>query len=103
MIRSSLITALATPFFISASAYAQDPLIRTSIPDFDALRVAYTQTGDMDFDNGPGDVSVQQYDLQMFLSKPISLTSELTMVPFLTFAYTDLDVSNSAGFPIQDE
>ena len=73
-----------------------------TLPDFDVLSLTATQTGEMDFDNGPGNLSVSNFNLTSFLSQPISLTSSLTVIPLFSYSYTSLDFDN-ATFPVDDE
>ncbi|MDP4623511.1 MAG: DUF6268 family outer membrane beta-barrel protein [Akkermansiaceae bacterium] len=80
----------------------QDTPSPMAIPNFDALRFTATQTGGMDFENGPGDLSVTNFNLNAFLSRPISLTSSLTMIPMFSYSYTKLDF-DKAVFPVGDE
>lgn len=73
-----------------------------SIPEFDFLRLTATQTGGMDFENGPGDLSVTNFNLSAFPTRPISLTSSLTFIPVFSYSQTNLDFENS-DFPLGDE
>jgi len=73
------------------------------MPQFDFLRATFTQTGDMDLDGNPGDLSVTKYQATAFLSKPLALTQDLTMIPLFSYGVTQLDFSGTGAFPIQDE
>lgn len=76
----------------------------TTFPEFDFLRGTFTQTGGMDLDNGPGELSISKFEARTFLSGPINLAENLTMVPMLSYSATLLDFDGApAGFPIQDE
>ncbi|MEP2776315.1 MAG: DUF6268 family outer membrane beta-barrel protein [Luteolibacter sp.] len=73
-----------------------------ALPEFDFLKFTATQTGGMDFKNEPGDLSLTQYSLTAFLSRPEALTDSLTMIPYFSYSLTQLDFDNSA-FPVGDE
>lgn len=102
MTRKSLIPALGAALLFSANSNAQE-VLRNAMPQLDALRTTFTQTGDMDIDGNPGDLSVSQYEARAFLSKPIALTSDLTLLPVFSYGVTQLDFAGTGAFPIQDE
>ncbi len=103
MTRHPLVSALAAGLFVTTSSQAQEAL-SDSLPAFDFLTATFTQTGDMDLDGGPGELALRKYDLTAFLSEPVSLTSDLTLIPLFSYGVTELDFSGTApGFPIQDE
>lgn len=97
-----LTSALAAGLIFSAHSFAQDSL-RDSLPPFDFLTATYTQTGDMEIDGTPGDLSVTKFQATAFLSEPLALTSDLTMIPIFSYGVTQLDFSGTGPFPIQDE
>ena len=104
MSRKTLVPALGAALLVSTNSYAQEATLRDSLPAFDALTATFTQTGDMDLDNGPGDLSISKYEATAFLSEPISLTQDLTLIPLFSYGVTELDFDGTgAGFPIQDE
>ncbi len=102
MSRNALVPALGAALFLSANSHAQEAM-RDALPAFDAITTTFTQTGDMDLDGNPGDLSIRAYDLSAFLSEPISLTSELTLIPIFSYGVTELDFKDTGAFPIQDE
>lgn len=74
------------------------------VPGFDAARVTFGHAGEMDFDDGPGSLSVSSFELRSALSKPISPTDGLRILPFCGYEATTLDFHGTpAGFPIGDE
>lgn len=76
----------------------------TSVPGFDAARAAFSQTGNMDLDNGPGDFSLTQFEALSFLSHPLSPTNGLFIMPLADYQYTRLNFDQTpAGFPMHDE
>ena len=77
--------------------------MQDSLPELDFLSASFTQTGDMDLDGNNGDLSVTEYEIDMFLSKPISLTQDLTMIPKFSYRVTQFDFSDTGLFPIEDE
>lgn len=103
MTRNLIVPALGAALLVSTYSHGEESF-RDSLPEFDALRTTFTQTGDMDIDGNPGDLSISNYELSSFLSKPISLTSDLTLIPIFSYGLTELDFDGTgAGFPIQDE
>lgn len=75
-----------------------------AVPGFDAARVTFGHDGEMDFDDGPGSLSISRFELRSVLSKPISPAEGLTILPFFGYEATALDFDDTtAGFPIGDE
>lgn len=103
MTKHSCLPAVGAGLLLSVTAHAQDAL-RDSLPAFDAVRATFTQTGDMELDKNSGDLAISKFEATAFLSEPIALTSDLTLIPLFTYGVTQLDFSGSpAGFPIEDE
>ena len=73
-----------------------------TVPDFDFLTLTATQTGKMDFDDGPGDLSITNYNVTAFLSRPVALTDSLTLIPYFSYSYTQLDIDDTT-LPFNDE
>ncbi len=74
------------------------------VPGFDAARVTFSHAGEMNFDDGPGDLSVSRFELRSVLSKPISPINGMTILPFFGYEATALEFDDTpAGFPIGDE
>lgn len=96
------LTALGSSLVLSSIAAAQEAPM-ASVPRFDFLRANATRTGDMDIDGNSGDLSVTNFDFRAILSRPIALTSSLSMVPMFTYTSTLLDFSDTGVFPIHDE
>ena len=92
----------AAGLLLPSATYAQESF-RDILPPFDFLTATLTQTGDMDIDGNPGDLSVTKAQLTAFLSEPISLTTDLTMIPMFSYGFTELDFSDTGAFPIEDE
>ena len=102
MTRKSSASALAASLLLPSTAFAQESL-RDSLPPFDFLTATFTQTGDMEIDKNPGDLSITKAQVTAFLSEPMALTSDLTMIPLFSYGLTQLDFSGTGAFPIQDE
>lgn len=99
----TVIPAIGASILFALSAQAEDNSI-SAFPNFDFLTGTFTQTGDMDFDNGPGELAITKYELTAFLSQPITLAENLVMIPLASYNTTQLDFDNvPGGFPIQDE
>lgn len=113
MTKNSTLPALFAGILASAATHAGEAPTMSfpapsaapamSFPQFDILRVAATQTGEMDLDGNPGDLSVSNFEMRAFLSKPITLLDGLTMVPVFAYNATLLDFSGTGAFPIHDE
>ncbi len=93
---------------VSAAAISSACLLSVSaqpaVPGFDAARATFAHDGEMDFDDGPGSLSVSRFELRSVLSKPISPADGLTILPFFEYEATALDFSDTpAAFPIGDE
>ncbi len=78
--------------------------ILPSVPEFDPARAAFSYSGDMDFEDGPGSLDVSRFEIRAILSKPIKALDGLSVIPVFEYKATSLDFSGaSAGFPIGDE
>jgi hypothetical protein len=73
------------------------------VPQFDIMRAGVTQTGDMDLDGNPGDLSITRFDMRSLLSAPIPLWEGMSMIPMFAYSATSLDFSGTGPFPIHDE
>lgn len=72
-------------------------------PHFDIVRVAATQTGGMDLDGNPGDLSITKFEVRSLLSAPIPLWEGMSMIPMFSYSATLLDFSGTGSFPLHDE
>lgn len=98
----ALISSAGEPPISAASA----PALADSqaFPAFDFLTGTFTQTGEMDLDNGSGNLSISKFQLTAFLSGPITLLEDLTLIPVFSYNTTQLDFDGvGAAFPIRDE
>lgn len=102
MTSTSVFTALGAGLLLTTASHAQSS-IRDSLPEFDFLRATVTQTGDMDLAGSPGDLSIRKYEASAFLSEPLALTTDLTLIPLFSYGVTQLDFSGTGPFPIEDE
>ncbi len=100
---TKFLPAISFGLILSTSIHAQDSSISDTLPEFDFLRVGYTQTGDMDLDNNPGELSISKYEANAFLSEPITLCGDLTLIPVFNYSVTQLDFTGTGAFPIEDE
>jgi len=106
LIGANLLFALISSAGEPAMSTFSSPTITNpqAFPEFDFLTGTFTQTGEMDLDNGPGDLSISKFQLTAFLSEPITLMENLTMIPIFSYNTTQLDFDDvGAAFPIQDE
>lgn len=74
-----------------------------TIPQFDFLRAAATQTGGMDIDGNTGELSVTRFEFRAILSEPIPLWAGMSMIPVFSYNATSLDFDSTGPFPITDE
>lgn len=82
------------------SAQAPNP----SLPDFDAARVTFRETGDLDLGQGQGRLNITQFEVRSVLSRPISLADGWLVVPLAEFTQTTLSVHDSpASSPFHDD
>lgn len=70
--------------------------------DIELFRAAYSVTDAMDFDSGPGDLTLERATLQGFVGKPLTAFRDITLVPFAALEYTKFDL-DGAPIGIHDE
>lgn len=73
------------------------------MPDFEIFSSNFLQTGDMDLDGNPGDLSISNFSSQFILSKPIELFQGISMVPIAAYDFTQLNFIGTGPFPLHDE
>lgn len=93
---------LGAALLLSGLARAEDTE-SMDIPQFELIRAAATQTGEMDLDGNPGDLSVTSFEFRSLLSGPIKLWEGMTMIPLFTYSATSLDFNGTGPFPLHDE
>jgi hypothetical protein len=91
---------LALASLCAPVAFSQD--LKTMVPGFDASRLLFAQSGDMDFDIGGGSVAVTDVSLRSFLCQPISPSEGLYLIPEAGYRFTDLRFDGATA-PMQDE
>jgi hypothetical protein len=102
MTRHQLLSGLGISLLLSGLVHAEETE-SMDIPQFELIRAAATQTGDMDLDGNAGDLSVTRFELRTLLSQPIKLWEGMTMIPLFTYSATSLDFSDTGPFPLHDE
>ena len=94
-------------FAIIATALLACPALTSAAsvtPGFDASRIVFSHSGEMDFDGRPGDLEVSRFEIRSLLSKPITPLSDLTILPMLEYKGTQLDIGGvTPDFPLHDE
>lgn len=97
------LSLLPLPSFAQTSA----PLAAATqfiIPEFDAARAAFSQTGSMDLENAKGDMDVARFEIGSLLSRPISPAEGIYILPLFEYELTSLNFDGTpAAFPIHDE
>lgn len=101
MIPKRIWSAAAVTFLVSATIYAEETPTFPGLPDFDALRIGFTQTGNMDIDGTATDLSISKYEASAFLSEPFNIFQDLTVIPMFNYSVTQLDFTGP--FPIEEE
>lgn len=107
MTSRKLLPRLGACLLVSGLSHAQGmeslEIEKMDIPQFDFMRLAATQTGEMDLDGNPGDLSVSRFELRSLLSAPIQLWEGMSMIPMFSYGVTSLDFSGTGPFPLHDE
>ena len=93
MLKTTTAVAASLGCIIAASAETTLP----SVPEFDPARAAFSYSGDMDFDGGPGSLDVSRFEMRALLSRPIKALDGLTVLPVFEYKATSLDLSGSPG------
>ena len=89
-------SALPLPAGVTTSGF--------SLPNFDAARITFRETGDLDLDGGAGSVEITQLEVRSALSRPLRLANDWLVVPMAEFTLTTLSLNdNPAGVPLHDE
>ncbi len=71
---------------------------------FDSFRVSAYGNFGMDFDRSPGELDAWQAEAQTFLSKPVSLGGDFSLLPTFRYEGTFLRYDGTLpGFPVGDE
>lgn len=99
--------SLGVCFFLTYLSHAEEiELVETEnrvMPQFEIMRMALTQTGEMDLDGTPGDLSITKLEFRSLLSAPIELWEGMSMIPMFSYTATSLDFSGPGPFPLHDE
>ncbi len=87
-----------------AAALCQPALSFDALKQLASTRIdAYGSTG-MDFENGAGEVETFTFSARSFLSEPISLGGDWSLIPAFVYEATLLRYDDTpAGFPVRDE
>lgn len=91
---------IAVAAFGVTTAFAADP--QSMVPGFDASRVLFSQSSDMDLDIGNGSLAVTDFGLRSFLCHPVRPTEGLYILPEAGYRYTNLDFGGQTS-PFEDE
>jgi hypothetical protein len=90
------------------AAFAQDPQSpvaegpQSMVPGFDASRIVYSQSGDMDLQDDEGSLEVTDLAVRSFLCQPVRPIEGLYVLPEASYRFTHLNIDGQAG-PLQDE
>ena len=77
-----------------------------NLPEIDAARISYRQTGNLDMGSGSGQLQLSQLEVRSLLSRPIPLADDWLLVPFADFTLSNFDLGHPAsptGFPFHNE
>lgn len=72
------------------------------VPGFDASRILFSQTGDMDLEDADGSVQITDFAIRSFLCRPVRPAEGVFVLPEAGYRFTNLDTSGRTG-PLQDE
>lgn len=86
-------------FAAGAMLAKADPLA----PAFDAAGIQFSQTGNIDLDDGPGELDVTRFEMDGFLSAPIPLVDGWVWLPKAAYSLTALNTSDLAANPAMDD
>ncbi len=64
------------------------------LPELDVARTSFNYSGDMDFRDEDGSMSLTQFELQTLLSKPIEVVENVNIVPMFGYKNTNLNFEN---------
>ncbi len=109
MLKKTVIAATSLGCLLSASAGTVQPAQTVQaapliVPEFDAVRALFSYSGEMNFEDGPGNLDVSRFELRAILAKPLTPFDGLTLIPIFEYRATSLDFNDTpAGFPINDE
>lgn len=97
MLQKPAFIALSLISFGTASA-------QLIVPGFDASRVLFSQTGEMDMGGDNGSLEVTRFEVRSFLSRPVSFADGWLILPLAEYKLTGLSFDDTpAAFPIHDE
>lgn len=97
---------MTCPRIIAAAALgatatlAQD--LQSNLPGFDASRVAFSATGNMDLGFGNGELDITTLSLRSFLCQPITPAEGIYILPQAEYSLNSFNFSGTTG-PFQDE
>ena len=83
----------------SQSPVADDP--QSMVPGFDASRILYSQSGDMDLHDDDGSLEVTDIAVRSFLCHPVRPTEGLYILPEAGYRFTRINAGGQTG-PLQD-
>ncbi len=64
------------------------------LPELDVARTSFNYSGDMDFKDKDGSLSLSQFELRTLLSKPIEVVHNVNIVPMFEYKNTNLNFEN---------
>jgi hypothetical protein len=108
MIKRPVLLALAA---LCTATHAAEEIVSEEIVSeesplflFDAFRTSAYGNFGMEFDRSPGELDAWQAELHTFLSKPISLGRDISLLPTFRYEGTFLRYDGTLpGFPVGDE
>lgn len=109
MFKTTVFAATSLGCLLSATAGTVEELKTTTssspiVPQFDAVRAVFSYSGEMNFEDGPGNLDVSRFELRAILARPLKPIDGLSLIPVFEYEATAFDFNDTpAGFPINDE
>jgi hypothetical protein len=104
MIQRPALLVLAALCTVSHAAEEEIASDESPLLLFDSFRVSAYGNFGMDFDRSPGELDAWQAELHTFLSKPINLGGDFSLLPTFRYEGTFLRYDGTLpGFPVGDE
>lgn len=98
-----VLRATAAAVVFAGIAHAQDSA-ENILAGISQARAGFSYSAGMDFETGNGELQSTRFDASSFLSKPISLGGDWSVIPMLRYRATILETDGAApGFPLDDE
>ncbi len=100
---SSFVVAAPDAIAVTPSMEGLDEEVKNDLPSFDLARISFLQTGAMDFEDADADLTLSQFEFRSFFAKPIELFEGLSLIPLISYRFTDVDLDGINSPILHDE